>query len=111
MRVMDLFNVCGPLIDYLIYATTDHVAGASPDTVQLTSDGVFANPVKVARARRNALLYAQLPTLRPTPDGRDPALHGLLGAMREVRDGVLDDLADRRIDRSERKVVRRIEQK
>lgn len=97
--------------DYLIYATTDHAAGASPDTVQLTSGGVFANPVKVARARRNAVLYAQLPTLRPTPNGQDPALHGLLGAMREVRDGVLDDLADRRIDRGERKAARSIEQK
>jgi ribosome assembly protein YihI (activator of Der GTPase) len=111
MRAMELFNVCEPLIDYLIYATTDHAAGASPDTVQLTIGEVFANPVKVARARRNAVLYAQLPTLRPTPNGQDPALHGLLGAMREVRDGVLDDLADRRIDRGERKAARSIEQK
>lgn len=111
MRAMDIFEVCGPLIDYLIYATTDHAAGAAPETVQVAPGGVFANPVKVARERRNAVLYTQLPALRPTTQGRDPALHGLLGAMREVRDGVLDDLADRRIDRSERKAVRSIEQK
>jgi len=111
MRGLDLEDTCGPLIDFLLYATTDSAAGASPQTVQLKAGDSFDNPVQVARSRRNSILYAQLPILRPTPNGRDPALHGLLGAMREVRDGILDDLGDRRADRNERKAVRGIEQK
>ena len=51
-------------------------------------------------------MYTQLPSLKPTPNGKDPALHRLLGAMREVKDGVLNDLTDSRIDRTKRKAVK-----
>jgi len=81
MRGLDLEDTCGPLIDFLMYATTDSAAGASPRNVQLRAGDAFINPVQVARARRNAILHAQLPILRPSPNGRDQALHGLLGAI------------------------------
>ena len=65
--------------------------------VQERTGKAFYNPVSVARARQHNILYTQLLSLSPTANGRDPVLHRLLGAMREVRDGVLDGLTDHQI--------------
>ena len=35
ISALDLEDTCGPLVNFLIFATTDNNAGAAPDTVQL----------------------------------------------------------------------------
>ena len=92
MRALDLEDTCGPLIHFLIFATTDNNASAVPNTVQDHAGEAFHNSVLVSRARHHTTRYAQLPSLKPTPNGRDSTLHRLLGAIREVQDGVLTTL-------------------
>ena len=102
---------CEVLLQFLTLATTkvgpavdDH-----PDCIQAPL-GSFGGTI-VTSSRREEVLYQDLPVLRPQTGTRDPTLHGLLGAMRDVRDGVLQDMQDRREDRSTKKATKTIAEK
>ena len=111
MHVLNLKDTCQPLIDFLIFSTIDNNAGAAPNTVQDHAGVTFHNPVQVSRVRQHTILYTQLPSLKPTPNGRDPELHRLLNVMHGVRVGLLGDLTDCQINRTKRKAVKGIKQR
>ena len=108
MEALNLTDVCRPLVEYLLVATTrvaDAITGIDEHSEAIHSDiGTYVpGCMEVAHARRGTVLHRQLPALKPRTRDQNTALTGILGAMKDVRNGLIEDLADRRLDRDAKK--------
>jgi hypothetical protein len=106
-----LQDICVPLLDFLAYSCTWGPDRDDPETFLESPGSTPARALDVRNLRREIILYEQLPALRPNlgPHADNPALEGILGAMQEVRNGFINDIADRRLDRMARKAPRTVE--
>ena len=98
---LNLDEACGPLIDFLIVATTaTSECHDTPVTVQIAAGLQPGRINSVQSERRSSVLHMQLPGIVPTRGARsDPALTGIMRTMQEVRLATVDDLTDRRLER------------
>lgn len=99
---LGLNEICLPLTEFLMVATTKGSRDAATSPVYHTNAGVpTTNLADVQSSRREKILYTMLPALKAAATGGDPTLPHLLGSMREIRDGILQDIGERRLARAE----------
>ena len=101
--------VSGPLLDFLIAATTATPAGTTTVTSQTTSGSTPQGILEVVHDRRLNLLYRHLPTLRPTQIRSNPALTGIMHAVQNATNANIDNLADAQANREQAAVPKTIE--
>ena len=108
IQAQGLEAVCAPLLDYLIVSSTARQGAAAGTpltaTLQPTAGKTPERLLTVIKDRRDRLLFTHLPELRPSRGAQsDPALLGIMHAMRDVTQASKEDIDDRRIERERTK--------
>ena len=117
IQAQGLEQVCQPLLDFLIASSTRrHGLAAGDNSVTVTvRDTAGVSPARllpVIRERRDRLLFVHLPDLKPQPGIRsDPALLGIMSAMKDISAVTKEDTDDRRVDRERTARPKTIEEK
>ena len=92
---------CTALAEFLMVASTATRDRSAPQTVHVNLGTNHADALEVIHARRRSVLFKDLPGLDPSMGGQD-TLSGVASTLKEVRNGILDELADRRQDRQKK---------
>ena len=101
--------VCKPLLDWLMVASTAQGEGTLLQLDQAGTTPQGARPLHVERDED--LKFRQLPALKPSTRGTDPAVMGILQASREQADAVQAMVAERRADREAEKAPKTVSDK
>ena len=101
--------MCKPVLDWLVVATTAHGARTLIQQAHggATPQGAF--PLHVERDED--LKFQQLPALRPSRQGTDPAVMGILQASREQANAVSAVIADWRTNREAERAPKTVSDK
>ena len=108
---------CAPLLNFLIVASTKKQLDLAEEdpataTVQASAGQTPERLLPVIRDRRNRLLFVHLPDLKPNPGVQsDPALLGIMHAMRDVTQASKEDYDDRRVERARVKAPATVEER
>ena len=114
IQSLGLEAACGPLIDFLIIASTSKHGVTEGDTETVTEQpSVGITPARlrpVLQERRRILLFVHLPGLKPIFGGApsDPALVGIMNSVRDMTNASLAERNDRQVDREQTKAPKTI---
>lgn len=109
IHALNLQEACKPLLEFLQVATS-RGTGDTPETLHTSIGSTPLGIAVVAASRLKSVLYTQLPALRPH-NQNETNLQEIVGALNEVRDGVLRSTHDRRQEREDNKHPKTIAQR